>query len=116
MNDYEKISGVTAHVLSTLSFAQSNKEDVDFIQAIYGKEKKAIMSEFVKADDAKKDSFWKLCDEYETKRKEFGKKCTSLLECSVSNYATLNDASTSQMVNGTITLTLQTDKLVAAYQ
>ena len=97
------------------AFAQSNKEDVDFIQAIYGKEKKIIMADFIKIDGAAKDAFWKLYDEYEDKRKALGKKRIALLERYVTNYATLDDATTSELVKETIALTEQTDKLVATY-
>src|SRR6478752_5757810 len=48
------------------SFAQSNKEDVDMIQAMYGKQKKEIAAEFIIVPDAKKDAFWKIYDNYET--------------------------------------------------
>jgi len=100
---------------STIGFAQSNKEDIDFIQSIYGKEKKTIMADFIKTDDTTKDAFWKLYDEYETSRKELGKKRISILERYVSGYATLDDATTSQLVKETITLQQQTDKLLSTY-
>lgn len=49
---------------SAVAFSQSNTEDVDMIQAAFGKEKKALMSEYVKLDDDKKDAFWNLYDQY----------------------------------------------------
>jgi hypothetical protein len=52
--------------------AQSNKEEVDLMQAAFGMEKKAMMEEFVQVDPAQKDAFWKLYDEYETSRKALG--------------------------------------------
>jgi hypothetical protein len=61
-------------------FAQSNKEDIDLIQSIYGKEKKTIVADFIKLEGAQKDAFWKLYDEYETKRKALGQKRVALLE------------------------------------
>ena len=36
----KKLLILAAICFSTVAFAQSNKEDVDFIQSIYGKEKK----------------------------------------------------------------------------
>jgi len=43
------------------------------MQSIFGMEKKAIVDAFVKVEDAQKDAFWKIYDEYETARKELGK-------------------------------------------
>jgi|SRR5688572_27885314 len=101
--------------LPAIAFAQSNKEDVDLIQSLYGKEKKAIVAEFIKLEGAQKDAFWKLYDEYETKRKELGKKRVALLEKYATNYATLDDATTKQIINETIALGAATDKLIATY-
>lgn len=97
------------------AFAQSNKEDVDFIQSIYGKEKKAIVAEFIKLEAGQKDAFWKVYDEYEVKRKELGQKRVALLERYASNYMSLDDAATSQIIKETAALGLQTDKLISTY-
>ena len=45
--------------------AQTNAEEIDLVQSVFGMEKKAIISEFIKVNDAQKDAFWKLYDEYE---------------------------------------------------
>jgi len=100
---------------TTFAFAQSNKEDVDFIQSIYGKEKKTIVADFIKLEGAQKDAFWALYDEYETKRKDLGKKRIALLEKYANNYGTMDDATTTQIINETISLGAQTDKLIATY-
>jgi len=97
------------------AFAQSNKEDVDMIQSLYGKEKKTIVAEFIQLEGAQKDAFWKLYDEYETKRKELGKKRIALLEKYANSYATLDDAATKEIVTDMISLGAQTDKLIATY-
>lgn len=101
--------------IPAITFAQSNKEDVDLIQSIYGKEKKTIVSEFIQLDGAQKDAFWKLYDEYETKRKELGKKRIALLEKYANSYATLDDATTKEIINEVISLGAQNDKLIATY-
>lgn len=101
--------------LSTAVVAQSNKEDVDFIQSIYGKGKKEIVAEFIKLDGPQKDAFWKLYDEYETKRKELGKKRVVVLEKYAAGYGTMDDAAISQNIKETAALGVQTDKLIATY-
>jgi Spy/CpxP family protein refolding chaperone len=101
--------------LSTAAFAQSNKEDVDFIQSIYGKEKKTIVADFIKLEGAQKDAFWKLYDQYETERKDLGKKRVALLEKYAAGYGTMDDAAISQNIKETAALGVQTDKLIATY-
>src|SRR6478609_6510165 len=111
----KKLFLMAAICLPVLVSAQSNKEDVDFVQSIYGKEKKTLVAEFIKPEGASKDAFWAAYDEYETKRKELGKKRIALLEKYAANYATLDDATTSQITKETIALGAETDKLLATY-
>lgn len=98
-----------------LSFSQSAKEDIDLIQSIYGKEKKMIVAGFLQLDPAKKDAFWALYDEYETKRKEFGVQRIALLERYANNYMSLDDATTSKLVADMSALGVKTDKLISTY-
>ena len=102
-------------VASLSSYAQSNKEDVDLIQAMYGKDKKTVVAGFVQLEGAQKDAFWKLYDEYETKRKELGKKRVALLEKYAGNYSTLDDAKTDEIIREMTSLGVKTDELVASY-
>lgn len=97
------------------SFAQSNKEDIDLIQSIYGKEKKTIVSDFIKLEGAQKDAFWKLYDEYEVKRKVLGQKRVALLERYAANYGSMDDATTSNTIKDIVSLGAETDKLIATY-
>lgn len=111
----KKLFVLLAVCVSTFTFAQSNKEDVDFIQSIYGKEKKNIVAEFIKLEGAQKDGFWKLYDEYEIKRKELGQKRVALLEKYATSYGTMDDAATSQLIKETAALGAATDKLIVTY-
>jgi hypothetical protein len=111
----KKLFIVAAVLISASTFAQSNKEDVDYIQAIYGKEKKSIVAEFIKLDGKAKDDFWKLYDEYEVKRKELGRRRISLLEKYTSGYSTLDDSSTDDLTKEMIDLGKKTDDLISSY-
>lgn len=102
-------------LVSTAGFAQSNKEDIDVIQSLYGKEKKAILAGFVTVEGAQKDAFWKLYDEYETKRKELGKQRVALLEKYAANYGTMDDATTDKLIKEMTALSVKTDKLIGTY-
>lgn len=97
------------------SFAQSNKEDIDMIQAMYGKQKKEIAAEFISVPDAKKDAFWKIYDQYETERKALGQQRIKLLEKYANAYDTLGDKSTDAIIKQMMTLQKSTDALIGKY-
>jgi len=97
------------------SFAQSNKEDIDMIQAMYGKEKKSIAADFIVLPDNKKDAFWKIYDDYEAERKDLGKKRINLIEKYANAYDTLTDKSTDAIIKETIAMQKSTDALISKY-
>lgn len=111
----KKLLAFAVICLPLFSFAQSNKEDIDLIQSIYGKEKKTIVADFIKLEGAQKDAFWKLYDEYEGKRKTLGQKRVALLEKYAANYGSMDDAATSSLIKETVSLGAETDKLIATY-
>jgi hypothetical protein len=95
--------------------AQSDKEEIDLMQAAFGMEKKAMVAEFVKVDAAQKDAFWKLYDEYETARKELGKKRVELLDKYAREFDKLTNESMDKMMSETIDLQKKTDALMISY-
>lgn len=97
------------------TYAQTYKEEVDMLQAMFGMEKKAMMAEFIQLEGTQKDAFWAIYDEYETKRKELGKKRIDLLDRYVSNYNAMDDVATDKLVMDMISLQGQNDKLIASY-
>ena len=106
-------------LLLTLAFpnlqAQSNKEEVDYIQSLFGMEKKALVADFVKLDNATKVSFWKLYDEYETARKELGKKRIELLVRYDDNFENLSNEVAGDLLTEILSLTKKNDQLLASY-
>lgn len=101
--------------ISVVSFAQSNKEEIDLYQSLYGMDKKSIVAEFIKVEGTQKDAFWKLYDEYEMARKELGKDKFALLEKYAMNYGTMDDPKMDEIMKEMIDLTAKTDKLQATY-
>jgi len=86
------------------------------IQAIYGKEKKAIVADFIMPpNDAKKKAFWDLYDSYETERKALGKKRVSMLEKYADTYLTLDDKSTDELIKSMVTQQKSMDGLIGTY-
>jgi hypothetical protein len=101
--------------LVLFGFSQSNKEEIDLVQSVFGMEKKAMAAQFIKLEGAPKDAFWVAYDEYETKRKDLGKKRIELLNKYVDGYSTLDDASMDQITKEIISLQGETDKLIVTY-
>jgi hypothetical protein len=95
--------------------AQTAREEVDFMQSLFGMEKKALVAEFVKPGAAQKDAFWQLYDEYETARKELGKKRIGLLLKYEENFDNLSNELAGDLLKEILALQKQTDKLLASY-
>lgn len=93
--------------------AQSNKEETDYYQSIFGMEKKAIVADFL--DISSDNSFWTIYDEYETERKELGKRRLTQLSNYVANYDNLSEAQYDEVVTNMISLRNKTDKLMDKY-
>lgn len=98
-----------------IAFSQGDKEEVDLVQSAFGMEKKAMVAEFVDLEGTQKDAFWELYDEYESKRKELGKKRIDLLSRYAAGYATLDDENTDQIVKDIISLQGKNNKLISTY-
>ena len=78
-------------LLSVGMFAQSNKEDIDIIQSIFGKEKKELVQAYMSIPEAQSAKFWTLYDAYETSRKKLGQERIKLIEDYATNYEKLDN-------------------------
>ena len=101
--------------LTGMANAQSNKEELDLIQSIFGMEKKALVAGFVEVDDANSETFWKLYDEYEVIRKDLGKKRVGLLMNYAESYENMSDETADAWMKEVIKLTASSNKLVTSY-
>jgi hypothetical protein len=106
---------VAASLLASFTYAQSNKEEVDLVQAAFGMDKKAAVAEFVKPSATQKDAFWKLYDEYETQRKELGKQRIALLEEYAKKYASMTSDQADAWTKKVMELQKKTDNLITTY-
>jgi hypothetical protein len=106
---------ISALFMASFASAQSNKEEVDFMQAAFGMDKKAAVAEFVKPSPAQKDAFWKLYDEYETQRKDLGKLRITLLEEYASKYKTMTSEQADAWTKKVMDLQKKTDNLISTY-
>jgi hypothetical protein len=105
----------TALLLAGIANAQSNKEEIDYIQSVFGMEKKALVADFMNLDGSKADAFWKLYDEYEIQRKELGKKRIDLMEQYANNYEGMPAEVADKWMADVIKQGKSTDKLLETY-
>lgn len=99
----------------TASFAQTNKEEVEFYQSIFGMEKKAVVAEFISLEGEANEQFWRLYDEYETVRKANGQKRLDLLNKYAESYLELDDETTDALAHESIQINDAQQKLIKKY-
>jgi len=79
--------------------AQLTTDDVNLIQAMYGKEKRDLVHEYMGfSDSAAAGSFWTLYDSYEVERKKLGQDFIGILKEYADNFETLNDKKADELV------------------
>ena len=101
--------------IATFAYSQSDKEEIDLMQAAFGMDKKAVVADFVNPSPAEKDAFWKLYDEYETARKTYGQQRIKLFDTYLANYNKLTNETADSWTKEVITLQKNTDKLLLTY-
>lgn len=112
----KKILLVSFLALSASAFAQSTmKEEVDIIQANYGKSKKELIGSYMKLTEPKASAFWKLYDEYEKERKDLGKKKIQIVSEYANNYEKLTEEKADEIVKSTIKNNIAYEKLFEKY-
>lgn len=82
--------------------AQPTVDEINLIQSAYGMEKRAIVEQFMKLTEAEAPGFWKVYDEYEVARKEYGKKRVANIVEYGNNYANLTDAKASELIKASL--------------
>ena len=106
---------IVALMPAFIGFSQSNVEEVDFFQSLYGMEKKAIVEEFVQPVALNQDAFWEVYDEYELKRKDLGKERLVLLEEFAEKYASMTNEEADAWMKKVISLGKKQDNLISTY-
>lgn len=99
----------------TTAFSQSNKEEIELYQSIFGMEKKDATSSFITLEGEKATAFWNLYDEYESARKINGQKRLKLLSKYAEQYLDLDDEKTDMLVSESIKINDEQNKLIKKY-
>jgi len=95
--------------------AQSDVEEIDFLQSVIGAEKKSVVADFIKVDPAAQDEFWKLYDAYEAERKDLGKQRISLLKKYAEEYEGITPEMTDALLSKSQKIRNSSNKLLDSY-
>ena len=95
--------------------AQSNQDEIQLMQSLYGMEKRDIVDEFVEFNKDQEKEFWVLYDAYEIKRKEIGQERYDLLTSYVDDYGKVKPQDADIFMKKAIPLRIKSDKLVDSY-
>jgi hypothetical protein len=104
-----------AAIITSGVYAQSNKEDVDMIQAMYGKAKKDLVIEYMKFNDTEKTAFWPVYDAFENERKTLGRERIAILSDYAQHYSTLDDVKAADLGKRAIDNNIALEKLNQKY-
>ena len=96
-------------------FSQSDVEEIDLIQSIYGMEKKAIVEEFVQPVTLNRVPFWEVYDKYEVERKAIGKERITLLNEFAEKYETMTNEEADAWMKKVIKLGTKQQNLLGKY-
>jgi len=89
-------------VFAMASNAQSNTEEVDLIQSVYGMQKKDLIAKHMKIEAGQTDLFWQMYDEYEIARKEIGTQRVKNIEQYAEKYENLTGPDADALVKASM--------------
>ncbi|QGW28934.1 hypothetical protein [Phnomibacter ginsenosidimutans] len=95
--------------------AQTVKDELAYVQQIWGKEKKAVVSEALqlKTEDAEK--FWPLYEAYQTTRNKLGQDRMAAIENYSNNFETMTDAKATEIAKAVLAYNKALNKLQGDY-
>lgn len=83
---------IVAALLLGISLGYSqNKEDLEIIRAVFSKEKKTLVQEYMALEGTQATAFWAVYDEYEGKKKELGNERFQIISDYAKGYDQLTD-------------------------
>jgi hypothetical protein len=103
-------------VVSSTAIAQSTmKEDVDVVQAVYGRSKAELVTQYMALTGVQATDFTKVYDAYEVERKKLGQEKIQLINQYATDYATMTDANADVLTKGALKNNLAYEKLYSTY-
>jgi hypothetical protein len=89
-------------VFAIASKAQSNTEEINLMQSVYGMQKRDLIAKHMKLEAGQADLFWKMYDEYETARKEIGLKRVKNIELYAEKYEKLTNEDANALIKASM--------------
>lgn len=102
-------------MLSVSINAQTDSEEIAFMQTIFGMEKQKLVESFVHPSEDTSEAFWEIYDSYESNRKELGKKRLVLLQKYLDTYDKNTDEEVNALIKEMNSLGKSNDKLIDKY-
>lgn len=111
------------HVLLVFSFvmfafagiAQTNKDDLQILQATFGKEKAELVKAYMGIPTEQDAAFWSLYDQYEESRRAIGREKALLIEEYAKSYESLDDKKAAELMNKKLKITDDYTKMQKKY-
>lgn len=95
--------------------AQVSKDEIQIVQSIWGMEKRAIVSEYMKFTEAEVTKFSPLYDAYTAEYKKLGEQRILIISEYAQNYATLTDEKADELTQRLLKNNTAIDKLQLKY-
>jgi len=95
--------------------AQSNSEDIDIVQAAWGKNKKELVSQYMQVPAKDSIAFWKLYDEYTAETKKNAKQRVKLYERTAEAYSNMTATTADSLAGNFFKQRAEQEKLIEAY-
>ncbi|WP_436489489.1 hypothetical protein [Chitinophaga sp. ARDCPP14] len=97
------------------TFGQAANEDLSVIQTVFGKEKKAVVEQYMQLENSQSNAFWQLYGAYESNRRELSRERLVILNDYAKAYNQLDDKTALSLANRTITNDMAYDKFHKRY-
>jgi hypothetical protein len=95
--------------------AQTSNDEIDYIQGMFGMEKRAAVKEFIELEDSFADAFWENYEAYELIRKVYGKERIVLLDKFAAQFDTMSDQESEDWMKAVLSLRDRNEKLIKSY-
>lgn len=100
---------------SAASFAQTADEEIKLIQEAFGKDKKALITEYMNLSPEKATAFWPIYEQFEVARKEIGKERILIIDDYIASYTHLGDEEADALATRSLKNDAALNKLYSSY-
>ncbi len=88
-------------VFALVTKAQTNTEELRYLQSIFGMEKKQVVAERMKLSPAESAKFWTMYEEYELFRSEISDRRADNIQQYVKNFSNITEAKADEILKNT---------------